>query len=96
MNYFLNKNIPGKIIFISSIQGVRSPKFDHYKGLKMTSPVEYSVIKSGVISLTSYLAKLYKKNKIIVNCVSPGGIRDKQHNKFIKRYIKILVVPKVC
>lgn len=86
VNYFLNKNIPGKIIFISSIQGVRSPKFDHYKGLKMTSPVEYSVIKSGVISLTSYLAKLYKKNKIIVNCVSPGGIRDKQHNKFIKRY----------
>ena len=52
----------------------------------MTSPVEYSVIKSGIISLTSYLAKLYKKNKININCVSPGGIKDKQHKKFIKRY----------
>lgn len=86
IDYFLKKKINGKIVLISSIQGVRPPKFDHYRGLKMTSPVEYSVIKSGIISLTSYLAKLYKKNKININCVSPGGIRDKQPKQFIKRY----------
>lgn len=86
INYFLNKKIHGKIILISSIQGVRSPKFNHYKGLKMKSPVEYSVMKSGIISLTSYLAKLYKKDKITINCVSPGGIKDGQPKKFIKRY----------
>jgi NAD(P)-dependent dehydrogenase (short-subunit alcohol dehydrogenase family) len=86
-NYFLKKKIHGKIIFISSIQGVRSPKFEHYHNLNMTSPVEYSVIKSGIISLTSYLAKKYKKNKISVNCISPGGIRDKQPKTFIKRYL---------
>ncbi len=86
VDYFLKKKINGKIIFISSIQGVRAPKFEHYKGLKMSSPVEYSVIKSGIVSLTSYLAKLYKKNKININCISPGGIRNNQPKKFIKRY----------
>ena len=86
INYFLKKKINGKIILISSIMGVKAPKFENYKGLRMNSPVEYSVIKSGIISLTAYLAKLYKKKNISVNCVSPGGIRDAQSNKFIKRY----------
>ena len=53
----------------------------------MSSPVEYSVIKAGLISLTAYLAKLYKKNRITVNCVSPGGIKDNQPKKFMKRYL---------
>ena len=86
INYFLKKKIKGRIIFISSIMGVRSPKFENYRGLKMTSPAEYSVIKSGIISLTSYLAKLYKKKNILVNCISPGGIKNNQPNKFIQRY----------
>lgn len=86
INYFLKKKIKGRIIFISSIMGVRSPKFENYRGLKMSSPAEYSVIKSGIISLTSYLAKLYKKKNILVNCVSPGGIKNNQPNKFIQRY----------
>lgn len=88
VKYFLKNKIPGKIIYISSIQGVRSPKFEHYKGLKMSSPVEYSVIKAGIISLTSYLAKLYKKSKVSVNCISPGGVKDNQPEKFIKRYLQ--------
>lgn len=86
INYFLKKKIKGRIIFISSIMGVRPPKFENYKGLKMHSPVEYSVIKSGIISLTSYLAKFYKKKNILVNCISPGGIKDNQPKKFIRRY----------
>jgi len=86
IDYFLKNKINGKIIFISSIMGVKAPKFENYKGLRMNSPAEYSVIKSGIISLTSYLAKFYKKKNISINCVSPGGIRDSQSEKFIKRY----------
>ena len=88
ISYFMKNKIQGKIIFFSSIQGVRAPKFEHYKGLKMSSPVEYSVMKAGLISLTSYLAKLYKKYKISINCISPGGIKDKQPKKFMKRYLE--------
>ena len=76
----------GNLIFISSIQGVQAPKFDHYKNLKMTSPIEYSAIKSGIISVTKYLSKYFKNKNIRVNCVSPGGIDDNQPQIFKTRY----------
>ena len=71
---------------ISSIQGIQAPKFEHYSNLKMSSPIEYSAIKSGVISITKYLSKYYKKKNIRVNCISPGGIEDNQPKLFKKRY----------
>jgi NAD(P)-dependent dehydrogenase (short-subunit alcohol dehydrogenase family) len=83
--YFL-KNKKGNLINFSSIQGITQPKFDHYKNLKMGSPIEYSAIKSGIISITKYLAKYYKYKNLRFNCISPGGIKDNQHKLFIKRY----------
>ena len=68
----------GNLIHLSSIQGVSSPKFHHYNGTKMVSPIEYSAIKSGIISITKYLAKYCGGNNIRVNCISPGGISDNQ------------------
>jgi len=85
IKYFLNHK-KGNLILLSSIQGIQPPKFDHYKNLKMSSPIEYSAIKSGIISVTKYLSKYYKNKSIRVNCVSPGGIKDKQPKEFIKRY----------
>jgi len=85
MKHFL-KQKEGNLVLISSIQGVQPPKFDHYKNLNMTSPIEYSAIKSGIISITKYLSKYYKNKNIRVNCVSPGGIKANQPKLFIKRY----------
>ena len=85
LKYFSKVN-KGNLIHISSIQGIRSPKFDHYKSLKMTSPLEYTAIKSGIISITAYLAKYYKNKNLRINCVSPGGIKDNQPKKFLKKY----------
>ena len=85
MKYFL-KQKKGNLILISSIQGIQAPKFNHYKNLNMTSPIEYSAIKSGIISITKYLSKYYKNKNIRINCVSPGGIKDNQSKLFMKRY----------
>ena len=85
LKYFL-KQKRGNLILISSIQGIQAPKFNHYKNLSMTSPIEYSAIKSGIISVTKYLSKYYKNKNIRVNCVSPGGIKDNQPKLFTKRY----------
>lgn len=87
IKYFLKQKF-GNFINISSIQGIQAPKFDHYLGTSMISPVEYSAIKSGIISITKYLAKYYKKQNIRFNCISPGGIKDKQPKKFLRRYKK--------
>ena len=76
----------GDLVHVSSIQGVRAPRFDHYEGTEMTSPVEYAAIKSGVISITRWLAKYYANQGIRVNCVSPGGILDEQPAAFLERY----------
>ena len=80
------KNNGGSLVHISSIQGVRAPKFDHYESTNMSSPVEYAAIKAGIISITSWLAKYYANRNIRVNCVSPGGILDKQPKTFLEKY----------
>ena len=81
MKHFL-KQKKGNLILISSIQGIDAPKFNHYKNLNMTSPIEYSAIKSGIISISRYLSKYYKNKNVRVNCVSPGGIKSNQKKLF--------------
>jgi short-subunit dehydrogenase len=85
IKYFLTQG-GGKLIHISSIQGVSAPKFEHYEGLKMSSPIAYSAVKSAIIAITRYLAKLYGKKNIQINCISPGGIKENQPKIFAKRY----------
>ena len=76
----------GTLVHVSSIQGVRAPKFEHYANTGMSSPVEYAAIKSGIISITRWLAKYSANKNIRVNCVSPGGILDAQPEDFLHRY----------
>ncbi|MCF8003016.1 MAG: SDR family oxidoreductase [Chromatiaceae bacterium] len=76
----------GNLIHVSSIQGIAAPKFKHYQGTEMTSPIEYSAIKAGIIAITRYLAKSCKGHNIRVNCISPGGILDNQPANFLERY----------
>ena len=76
----------GQLIHISSIQGIAAPKFEHYEGTSMHSPIEYSAIKSGIIAITRWLAKRYRQQNIRVNCVILGGILDQQPESFLKRY----------
>ena len=78
----------GNLIHVSSIQGVSAPKFDHYEGTQMHSPIEYAAIKAGVISITRWLAKYYANQNIRVNCISPGGIFDDQPHTFLNAYRK--------
>jgi len=79
-------NTGGDLVHISSIQGVCAPKFEHYQGTAMTSPVEYAAIKAGVIAITRWLAKYHSDQNIRVNCISPGGILDNQETAFVGRY----------
>lgn len=84
-NYFRNQG-HGNIINMASIYGVVAPRFEIYDDTPMTMPVEYAAIKSAVIHLTKYLAKHFKGCNIRVNCISPGGILDKQPESFLAKY----------
>lgn len=76
----------GNLIHVSSIQGTAAPKFEHYAGTEMTSPVEYTAVKHGIVGLTKYLAKYLSGTEICVNCISPGGVRNRQPESFKERY----------
>lgn len=76
----------GVLLHISSIQGIGAPKFEHYQGTSMHSPIEYSAIKAGVIAITQWLAKFYANQNIRVNCISPGGIYSGQPKSFLDAY----------
>jgi NAD(P)-dependent dehydrogenase (short-subunit alcohol dehydrogenase family) len=84
--YFLDNNLKGNIINLSSVYGVIAPRFEIYKDTPMTTPVEYVAIKSALIHLTSYMAKYFKDKNIRINCISPGGILDKQPESFLNKY----------
>ena len=85
MKYFITQG-HGNLIHMSSILGVAAPKFEHYEGTTINTMIEYSAVKSGIISITRWLAKYYKNNNIRVNCVSPGGILDQQPQSFLEKY----------
>ena len=76
----------GNLIHMASIQGAFAPKFEHYEGTEIVSPIEYSAIKAGIISITKYIAKYCKGENIRANCISPGGILDKQPVSFLQNY----------
>lgn len=84
-DYFLKQGF-GNILNIASIYGVIAPRFEIYEGTKMTVPVEYAIIKSGLIQLTKYMAKYFKGEKIKINSISLGGIENKQPDSFLKNY----------
>ncbi|MCC5015564.1 oxidoreductase [Legionella sp. 31fI33] len=83
--YFMQQGY-GNMINIASIYGVVAPKFEIYENTTMTMPVEYAVIKSGIIHLTKYFAKSFKGKQIRVNSLSPGGILDAQPASFVSAY----------
>jgi NAD(P)-dependent dehydrogenase (short-subunit alcohol dehydrogenase family) len=80
------KQQEGSIVNIASIYGVVGNDFTVYEGYGGTSPAAYSAIKGGIINFTRYLASYFGKYGIRVNCMSPGGIKDRQHPSFIERY----------
>jgi NAD(P)-dependent dehydrogenase (short-subunit alcohol dehydrogenase family) len=77
----------GSIVNLASIYGVVAPDFSIYEGSTMTMPVAYAAIKGGVIAFSKYMATYYAKDNIRVNCVSPGGVFDKQSGSFVEKYI---------
>ena len=91
-NHMLKRQ-KGSIINIASDVGVISPdhriyeanKKFNYKGVNFNTPMSYSVAKSGIISMTRYLATYWAKKGIRVNCISPAGVYKKHDKKFVEQ-----------
>ncbi len=80
----------GAIVNFGSIYGIVGNDFTIYEEYGGTSTGAYCAIKGGIINFTRYLASYLGKWNVRVNCVSPGGVFDRnskeQNEIFIRNY----------
>ena len=58
--------------------------------LQNVKPITYSVIKSGLIGMTKYLATYWNESNVRVNAISPGGVYENQDSEFVNRLTKLI------
>lgn len=59
-------------------------------------PATYSVIKTGLLGLTRYLATYWCDRNIRVNALSPGGVYNGQPDEFVKRFSKLVPLSRMA
>ena len=93
--FAISKNANGgSIVNISSDLGLIAPDQRLYKkdgipeNLQNVKPVTYSVVKTGLIGLTRYLATYWADKNVRCNAMCPGGVENGQPDDFLKEVNK--------
>lgn len=66
---------PGRVVMVSSIQGIRAPATETYS---------YAASKAAVLMLTDHLSGKLAKNNITVNAICPGPFQSRMMRGTIK------------
>ena len=86
----------GVILNIASDLSVIAPDQRLYRlhglsdDIQPVKPVTYSVIKTGLIGLTRYLATYWADFGVRANALSPGGIFNGQNDDFVQSLTKLI------
>ena len=74
------------IIFLGSMYGVVGSYPDAYEDVCAASPVAYHALKGGIVHMTRHLAVYWAKDRVRVNCLSPGPFPpDRVTRKLVER-----------
>jgi NAD(P)-dependent dehydrogenase (short-subunit alcohol dehydrogenase family) len=86
----------GVILNIASDLSIISPDQRLYRkeglqsDMQPVKPVTYSVIKSGLIGLTRYLATYWANDNVRCNALSPGGVFNEHGDQFLERLSNLI------
>ncbi|MDA1048898.1 MAG: SDR family oxidoreductase [Planctomycetota bacterium] len=72
-DHAVKRNAPAAIVMIGSMYGIVGSYPDAYDGVCSASPVAYHALKGGVIHMTRHLGVYWAKDRVRVNCLSPGA-----------------------
>jgi len=92
----------GSIINVSSDLGLIAPDQRLYKkeGISDTmqnvKPITYSVVKSGLIGLTKYLATYWAQKNVRCNAICPGGVFNDQNEEFLNKIHKLIPMARMA
>jgi len=92
----------GVILNIASDLSVIAPDQRLYRTagtddcMQPVKPVTYSVIKSGLVGLTRYLATYWADRGIRANALSPGGILNGQNEEFVERLAALIPLARMA
>jgi NAD(P)-dependent dehydrogenase (short-subunit alcohol dehydrogenase family) len=92
----LAKQGRGVIVNVASDLAVIAPDQRLYQkaGLpadrQPVKPVTYSVVKTGLLGLTRYLATYWAEAGVRVNAISPGGVYNNQPEAFVARLANLI------
>ena len=86
----------GVILNIASDLSVISPNQSLYQKDELdqdsqpVKPITYSVVKTGLIGLTRYVATYWADKGVRCNALSPGGVYTNQSDEFVKKISSLI------
>ena len=92
----------GVIVNIASDLGLIAPDQRIYRRAgtaedrQPVKPVTYSVVKTGLIGLTRYLATYWADRGVRVNALSPGGVFNGQPADFVERLTNLIPMKRMA
>lgn len=93
---WMAENGGGVILNIASDLSVFAPdqriyrKPDRPDAQQPVKPVTYSVIKTGLVGLSRYLATYWAEKNVRVNALSPGGVYVNQPDEFVQKLTNLI------
>lgn len=92
----------GVILNIASDLSIFSPDQRIYRrhgipdDMQPAKPVSYSIVKTGLIGLTRYLATYWADKNVRCNALSPGGVFNGQGDEFVKNLTSLIPLARMA
>ncbi len=71
-DHVVERGRSGSVVLLGSMYGMVGSYPDAYEGIGPANPVHYQTLKGGVVQMARHLAVYWAKDRVRVNCLSPG------------------------